>query len=172
MVVPMVDPIAQESMLFGKKRRAVEARCAELRAGLDDLDADLAAMMERRKALVDELQRLGRRLLTTLERRGRRPAVEGTVQLPPIRADATFVHGRRLRALCLALLDRFGAQSLVELHVQLHRHGFAVDGRRPVQVLADTLGYEHDRGRVTRIARGVYELRSPVPPRVKRLLAG
>ena len=168
----MIDPIVQETTLFGPKRALAEARCAELRTDLEALDAELASVVERRKAVVVELHRLRTRLLTTLQRRGRRPAVDGTVHLPPIRADATFVRGRRLRALCRALLDRFGAQSLAQLHAHLHGFGFAVDGARAVQVLADALGYEHDHGRVIRVQRGVYELRAPVPPKVRRLLAG
>jgi len=165
----MIDPIAQETMLFGRKRRAVEMRCAELSAGVEALDAELASVIERRRALIDELKLLRARLMTTLQRRGRRPAPDGTVHLPPLRHDAQFVSGRRLRALCMVLLERFGTQSLAELHVLLHQHGFGVDGGRPVQVLADALGYEHDRGRVGRLGRGVYELLTPIPPRVRRL---
>jgi len=167
----MIDPMSQQTRLFGARRAAVEAACRRLQSELDQLDGEIAALARRRRELALSLRRERFRLLTTLQRKGRQPAVDGTVALPSLTADARFVSGRRLRAVCLALLHRFGTQPLKDLHVLLHRHGYAVAGRHPVQVLADTLGYELDRGRVRRVARGVYELVAPPPPAVSRLLA-
>jgi hypothetical protein len=78
--------------------------------------------------------------------------------LPPVPEGAVFLRGRRLRALCLAILARLGPLPLPELHALLHRHGFAVAHDHPVKALADALGHEADGGRARRIARGVYEL--------------
>lgn len=169
----MVDPLSQENPLFGERRRAVEARCAALQGELERLEAEVAALARRRREVADELRANRNRLLTTLQRRrGRQPAPNGTVQLPPLSAEARFISGRRLRAVCLALLDRFGRLSLTDLHVQLHRHGYAVANRRAVQALADAMGYEHDRGTAARVGRGVYELAAPISREVSLLLAG
>jgi hypothetical protein len=166
----MVDPIVRHTMLLGHRRAAVVQRCQELEHQLSDVDEALSALIRQRKAIAEELRAQRDRLLTTLQRLGRRPAPEGFAALPPVPADAQFVRGRRLRGICLALLARFGDQSLVELHGLLHRHGFAVDHRHSVKALADALGYETDRGRVRRVRRGVYAANGAPPRRVMALL--
>jgi hypothetical protein len=58
---------------------------------------------------------------------------------------------------CLALLrSAQGALSLRQLHVLLHRTGYAIAHRAPVKALADALGHEADIGRARRVARGCY----------------
>jgi hypothetical protein len=167
----MVDPIVRYSLLAGPRRQVVVQRCKDLEAELVSLDEALTDLVRHRRAVVEELRRQRDRLLTTLQRRGRRPTPDGAAQLPPVHHDARFVSGRRLRAVCLALLARFGSQSLTQLHAQLHHHGYAVSNPDTVKALADALGYEHDNGRVTRIARGVYAINDTPPARVMHLLA-
>ena len=59
--------------------------------------------------------------------------------------------------MCLALLRTAqGALSLRQLHVLLHRAGYAIAHRTPVKALADALGHEADVGRARRVARGCY----------------
>ena len=166
----MVDPIVGYSLLSGSRRQAVVDRCHELETELAALDDALAEAARRRKAVVDELRQHRDKLITTLQRRGRQPAPDGGHPLPPVPAHARFVRGRRLRAVCRALLARFGVQTLVQLHGLLHRHGYAVDGDDTAKVLADALGYDHDHGRVARVGRGVYAPTGSPPPRVMRLL--
>lgn len=151
-----VDPIRQESKLFGEQRRAVQRRCDDLHDDLRAIDAQLSELARRRRDIVVELRRHRDRLYPRILTRGRQPMADGAEQLPPVAADATFLSGRRLRSVCLALLRQYGTLALTELHVLLHRDGYAVAHRRPVQALADALGYEHDCGRAERVSRGTY----------------
>jgi len=166
----MVDPVVGYSRLLGARRVAVVERCRELEHQLAGLDQALSDLFDQRNRVAEDLRSQRERLLTTLDRRGRKPAPAGFAALPPVPADAQFVRGRRLRAVCLALLARFGEQSLVQLHGLLHRHGFAVDHDHSVKALADALGYDTDKGRVRRVCRGVYAAIGTPPPRVMALL--
>lgn len=166
----MVDPIVGHVLLLGPRRAQIVARCEHLERELTGVDEQLAALVRRRRDLVEDLRAQRTRLMTTLERRGRQPASNGLAALSPVPPDATPLRGRRLRAVCLALLARFGTQTLVELHGLLHRHGFVVDDGHPVKALADALGYEHDHGRAQRVRRGVYAAVGAPPARVMKLL--
>ena len=152
-----VDPLLGEGRLIGERRAVVVARCAELSSSLDELDAQLADIVRKRREVAGELRKHRRRLWPKLAHRARQPGPDGSVQLPPVPNDATYLWGRRLRAVCVALLDRMGSLPLVELHGLLHRYRVAVAGTHPVKALADALGYETDKGRVRRVSRGVYE---------------
>lgn len=152
-----VDPLRQERPLFGQRRAHVEALEAEVRTKIHALDAELGQLYRERKLLVEQLRSHERRLRVRLGRPGRRPAPDGSEELPPLPVDVTWLYGRRLRAVCLQLLVRLGPMRLVELHRLLHRHHFAVASRHAVKALADALGYEADEGRARRIRRGTYE---------------
>lgn len=165
-----VDPIVGEGRLIGERRRAVERRCAALAQRMAELDAELLHLSKQRRTLALELKQHRRRLWPALLRRGRRPAPDGGVQLPPVSASAQHLRGRRLRSACLALLGRVGRCPLPELHALLHRLGYAVAGDHPAKAIADALGHETDAGRAHRVQRGVYELPagSPRPTRLWR----
>ena len=150
-----VDPLRQIAPM-GVKRAKIVARCDQIADSVAELDRQLDELSARRRELVGELRAHRRRLWPNLARRARRPAPDGTEQLPPVAHDATFLWGRRLRAACLALLARNGALPLTEIHALLHRRNLAVAGSHPVKALADALGHENDHGRVRRVSRGVY----------------
>lgn len=154
---PRIDPMYEERPLFGAKRRAVEARCDELRRSISRYDLELDAITKARRVAAQELKAHRRRLFARLRSRGRRPAADGSVQLPPIPHGATWVTGRRLRALCIAVLHRLGPLTLPELHAVLHRIQFAIASGHPAKALADACGHEHDVGRARRLERGRYE---------------
>lgn len=162
---PRIDPMFQERPVFGAKRRAIEARCDELRRTVADYDRQLDALSKARRAAAQELKAHRRRLLTRLASRGRQPGRDGSVQLPPVPHGATWVTGRRLRALCIAILHRFGPLTLAELHALLHRTQFAVASGYPAKALADACGHEHDVGRARRLERGRYEALVAPPKR-------
>ncbi len=152
-----VDPLFGEGPLGGQRRARVIARCEELAAGIDELDRQLKGLIRQRRELTGELRAHRRRLFPSIGVRGRQPGPDGSVQLPPVPDGATFLYGRRLRALCVGLLSRLGPMPLVQLHALLHKLKFAVAGATPVKALADALGYETDIGRARRVERGVYE---------------
>lgn len=157
-----VDPLRQYIPLLGPARRALEAQCQQLRADLAALDEELTALIRRRRDLSSTLYDARTKLVRTLRFPARRPAPDGSEQLPPIEAQPTPLTGRRLRSVCMALLRKLGPLPLTELHALLHQHGYAVDSRHPVKCLADTMGYEVDHARAIRVARGTYGAAPPV----------
>jgi hypothetical protein len=131
----------------------------ELRAAIEDVDRQLVELTERRRALLDELGQLHDEILPIWKRCAgrRRRAVSQEEPLPPTAPKPTWLWGRELRAVCLALLRAAqGALSLRQLHVLLHRAGYAIAHRAPGKALADALGHEADIGRARRVARGCY----------------
>ncbi len=153
-----VDPIRQHSPVHGAKRRKLQAACQAVDTELAQLDDQLDRLCEQRREVASRRRQLHNNLWPNLAKRGRRAAPDGSHALPPVLANAQRLYGRRLRATCLDVLSRLGSLALVELHAHLHRLGMVVDHRHPVKALADALGYEADRGRAARTARGVYEL--------------
>ncbi len=101
--------------------------------------------------------------------KGRRPGTN-TIDdaLPPLPEKPHWLWGRRLRSVCLRLLERCGAIPLRQLHALLHLHGFGVAGEHPVKALADALGHEADAGNATRVERGRYGLAPGYRPRPSR----
>lgn len=166
-MVRRVDPIRQETAVFGERRAQELERYESTLASLRRVDAQLAALSMQRHRMFEELRAQHRRLWTVLVRRGRKPLLGGEEALPPVRHDARQLWGRRLRSMCLAILRVHRAPlRLVDLHAELHRRGFVVASDQPVKALADALGYERLEGRVRRVERGVYELLpAPVPAR-------
>lgn len=160
-----IDPIRQETPLFGRKRREALDAYHQTAAQLRSLDAQLIALSHRRQQLFDTLRAQHQRLWTNLAKRGRQPMPDGSEALPPVPHDAKKLWGRRLRSVCLALLRAHAAPlTLVELHALLHRRGFLVDSAHPVKALADAMGYETIEGRTRRVSRGTYELVPSPPP--------
>jgi hypothetical protein len=154
-----IDPIRQSGFLGGEPRRRVERECQRLDDELCRLDRQLAALAQRRQELAAERLRLhGALWPVRYKKRGRRPRPLGGDALPPLPADATWLHGRRLRGICLAVLAERGPLPLPELHAHLHRLGFGVDDPHAVKVLAEALAYEVDLGHARRVRWGVYEL--------------
>lgn len=166
-MVRRVDPIRQETAVFGERRAQELERYENTLASLRRVDAQLAALSAQRHRMYEELRAQHRRLWTVLVRRGRKPLPGGEEALPPVRHDARQLWGRRLRSMCLAILRVHRTPlRLVDLHAELHRRGFVVASDQPVKALADALGYERLEGRVRRVERGVYELLpAPVPAR-------
>lgn len=165
-----VDPLTTTGPVFGRKREQLIRECDELEGELRRLGTQLNALAERHRAVRDLLAAKRRVLHPNLaRRRGRQPAPDASVQLPPIRFDAVKLWGRRLRSMCLKLLRRNrGPLALPDLHALLHRHGFEVDAVHPVKALADAMAYEVEQGRAKRRARGIYELVEGAPPRPGR----
>lgn len=151
------------------RRQAALKERDRLLAELDDVDDELAALANRRAGLVARLAELREELWpVALWRRGRRPSICGENSLPPLPADVTWLEGRRLRSVCLALLRRAARRlSLSHLHALLHAHGYGIDSSYPAKTLADALGYEVECGRARRVRRGEYEVAGP-PPRSGR----
>ena len=157
------DSLRDEGPLFGERRRGVQAECERLASTIDTLDAELDRIARQRRELAQQLRGHRRRLWPRLAKRARLPGPDGSVQLPPVPRGAVFVRGRRLRRACLVLLARMGSMALIEIHVMLHRFGFAVASSYPVKALADALAYEAEQGRATRVSRGVYEAQPGAP---------
>ncbi|MEZ5237381.1 MAG: hypothetical protein R2755_31275 [Acidimicrobiales bacterium] len=161
---PRIDPLYEDGPVFGAKRQALLARCDELARTIAEHDRELERIVKDRRAAAQELRAHRRRLFRRLPWPGRQPAIDGSVQLPPIPQHATWLTGRRLRVICLAILHRFGPLDLPTLHAVLHRLQFAVASRHAVKALADACGHEHDVGRLLRVARGRYRALT-APPR-------
>lgn len=156
-----VDPIRRQSRLDPAHRRRLAESCERLQGELARADTLLAEVGARRHQLARELAAVRDQLWPRDARRyGRRPGPDGSAQLPPLPATATKLWGRRLRAVCLAILRATGSTTLRELHALLHHRGYDVDSAQPVKALADALGYETDQGRARRLRRGVYEAAS------------
>lgn len=152
-----VDPLRRQSRLDHTRWHQLHTAWTETRAELDRIDALLTRLAARRHHLAARLAAHRDQLWPRDRNRyGRRPGTDGTVQLPTLPATTTKLWGRRLRAVCLALLRLTGESTLTELHVLLHRRGYELDSTHPVKALADALRYETLQGRARRTARGIY----------------
>lgn len=161
------DPIRSAGNRHDVRRSSLAER-DRLFGELDRVDNELAELTQRRCALADRLAELREKLWpTVLHRRGRRPDVTGGPAVPPLPEQPTWLYGRRLRSVCLALLRRAGRLTLPKLHALLHAHGYGVDATYAAKTLSDTMGYEVECGRARRVRRGEYEIAGP-PPREGR----
>lgn len=147
----------QEAGLSPSRRRLLQIERDRLLASLEELDRLADERAVTRHDLVKRLGHLRDTLWPPLPGcRARRPPLHDQPGLPPIAAGAVFLAGRPLRAACRAILHRRGPIALTDLHAALHLSGYAVASPRPVQALADAMGYEAEQGRAQRVARGVY----------------
>jgi hypothetical protein len=95
----------------------------------------------------------------------------GPAPVPPVAANSRPLTGKHLRSTVLAVLARNDRpMTLVEIHRELHLNGYAIASRRPVQRLADCLGYEIVKGRAKRVDRGIFSL-DQLNPGTRRRLA-
>lgn len=152
-----VDPLRFFLVPMGARRERIVAECHQLLDEIAAVDAALGELAARRHRLVEAL-RLRRATMAPKLRHGpaRQPTPDGAARLPPLAFRATKLWGRLLRDACVRILRAAGALSLPELHAQLHHHGFEIHSPHPVKALGDAMGYELQRGRVRRPARGVY----------------
>jgi hypothetical protein len=137
--------------LHAELRRDHAAALVELRA----VDHDLGALLERRRACLDALDGLHRRIdrrYGTRHGPRRAPRVDEP-PLPPAPPGARPLSGVELRAVCVRLLARHGPHRLRDLHGLLHCHGYVVAGPSPVKHLADAMVYEVRCGRARRRTR-------------------
>jgi hypothetical protein len=149
------------SRFFGKRRDVLLERRSELITEAEQLNAAQLKLAYRMALVRAELVALRARLWPRdpgrLWRTHRRPRVGGPAPIPPEVRDAMPLDGRYLRYAALGVLIRAGRPlGLPEIHAALHLAGYRLTGARPVQQLADALGYEHDNGRARRVMRGVY----------------
>ncbi len=157
---PGVGTIRTLRRLDPRFRAQINAKRQDGFSRLRGLDRSMATMASERRDLLVELGELEQQLVDPARwPKGRRPA-GNTVDrsLPDLPHDARYLWGRRLRAVCLRLLQRCGTLPLRQLHALLHLHGFGIAGDHPVKTLADALGHEVDTGHARRIARGHYGL--------------
>jgi hypothetical protein len=153
-------PIRRQRQRFRNARRERLLTAEDkLRSTIDDTDRQLVELTERRRSLLDELGSLYDEVRPSW--RGcagrRRRTVSHEEPLPPTADKPTWLWGRELRAVCLALLRRAQVSlTLRQLHGLLHRAGYAISHRTPVKALADALGHEVDVGRAVRLGRGIY----------------
>ena len=131
------------------------------RQRIDTIDQALVDLAAERRTLLERIRDLQHELRPPLtDHRGRRRRqVSHEEPLPPIDGDPTWLSGRELRAICLAFLRRSRvATTLRQLHVLLHRAGYAIASAYPAKTLADALGFETRAGRTTRTRRATYQL--------------
>lgn len=154
---PWRPPMRQTAALSTGRRRRLHIERDDLLVRLEALDRQVDGHARDRVELVQRLVGLRDTLWPPMPGwRTRRPPVHDQPALPPIPAGAQWLSGRPLRVACLALLHRRGAMALPDLHAGLHHAGYAVASPRPVQALADAMGYEVEEGRAVRVRRGVY----------------
>ena len=162
---PWGPRMRQASGLSAGRRRLAHIERDQLLASLEAMDRAADQAARARVEVVARLVGLREQLWPELVGcRARRPPPHDQPGLPPIPAGATFVSGRALRAACWVIVHRRGPIALPDLHAALHHAGYALASPRPVQALADAMGYEVSKGRALRVARGIYGPAGPAPP--------
>jgi hypothetical protein len=153
--------------LYARVERQVERDALVHR--LHEVDRTMEELSRERIAIVDELAHLRDQLYPPIPWcNGRRPPDLDTAPLPPAPEGSESLTGRALRGACLEILRRHGRLPLRQLHGLLHRYGYVVGSRRPVQALSDALRHEVHAGRARRVERGVYEVTAPRVDRTTR----
>ena len=143
---------------------AMHAECAALLERATELDAQQRALADELAEVRTKLAELRVVMWPRVEHKDivhgfRRTHRGGPPPIPPVAPRAHLLHGKHLRSTLLAILARNGRpMTLGEIHRELHLNGYAIASRRPVQRLADALGYEIVKGRATRVDRAVYAL--------------
>lgn len=143
-------------------RREIRARMQELVAEAEELEQEhqvrAARMGEIRRELT-MLRDASVHIAPGVRPRFRKARVPGPAPVGRPAPPAVPVRGRHLRYAALGVLLRARRpMTLPEIHRGLHAAGFAIDGWHPVKQLADALGWEHEKKRARRVARGVYEV--------------
>ena len=88
-----------------------------------------AEWLQRRRALLNEAVDLHEQLWPAQPAGWvRRPPKPGARWMPPLPEPARRLSGWNLRTVCQALLRRFGALALPEMHALLHRYGYEIEG--------------------------------------------
>ncbi|MEM7342433.1 MAG: hypothetical protein AAF467_27595 [Actinomycetota bacterium] len=78
------------------------------------------------------------------------------------------LYGRALRFVVVDLIRTHGTMTVRDMVAALAAEGYPVSGR-PSKVVSDALRWEIARGRVVRVARGVYRYRSAPPTTARRI---
>jgi hypothetical protein len=129
-----------------------------------DLDEQLATLTSRRIEALQGLDASREALWPRWPHRGgRQPPDAEELPMPPAHPEAIELGGRSLRSCCRAILRTHGRLQLRSLHALLHHYGYAVYSATPAKALADAMGHEVARGRVRRVARGIYEIDPDAP---------
>jgi len=169
-------PTHQRRLLRYRDRPALLERQRQLSyvaIAIDAQQRSLAAQFgEIRHEPVSLRERLWPRRPGSALRNVRRPRVGGPPPIPPPAPTAVPVRGRDLRYAALGVLVRTGLpMSLPEIHRALHLGGYRIAGQGSVKRLGDALAYECTKGRVVRVARGMYALGELSPARRRRARA-
>ena len=160
-------PFRDRGAMLDRRRELIEAAAA-----VDARQQSLAVQMS---AFRTELRTLREQMWPAQPGRAfrnvRRPRIGGPAPIPPPAPNAIPVRGADLRYAALGVLVRARSPlTLPEIHRALHLTGFRIAGARVVKQLGDAMGYEHDQGRVRRIARGTYVIGELSPARRRRAL--
>jgi len=152
----------------GPARQEIMRRYAELIAVLCEHDLGAAQWARARLAIITELTSLEDILWPPLfPRRGRRaPSLDGR-RIPDAPPESIPLGGVHLRRVCIELLRRHGAQTLVDLHRLLHLHGYVIAAPTQAKTLADAMAFEVESDRARRVRRGVYEALEDEPTGVE-----
>lgn len=157
----------RSSRIDRKERTQIHADKEALITRLRAIDHQQMRLAEQRREIVGELERLRTMLYPPIIGfRPRRPPLHDEPPLPPTVADPRRLAGHDLRSVIRSLLHRHGRLTLRELHRQIHLAGYELAHRHPVKALADAVRYETVKGRLRRVARGIYEAvmrRQPQP---------
>lgn len=139
------------------ERTLLDAEQQRLLTDLRAVDRTMSELASQRHHLARQAEHIHELLWPRMpEWHARRPAGPDTRPLPAVQVNAVVLRGARIRQVAVALLHRFGEQTLTELHAAIHLHGYVLPGRQPVKVLADALAHEARAGRAVRRRRGVY----------------
>ncbi len=166
-------PFPPRRLLPFRDRQATLDRRQELISVATSVDAQQQRLAVQMSAVRNELLALRERLWPAAPghafRNVRRPRIGGPAPIPPPTRDAIPVRGADLRYAALGVLVRAGTPlTLPEVHRALHLTGYRIAGARAVKQLGDAMAYEHNQGRVRRIARGTYAIGELSPARRRR----
>lgn len=154
---------------------AFHEECASLLERATELDAAQQALAAELAAVRTKLAELRVVMWPRVDPKDivhgfRRTHRGGPPPVPPVAREAQPLSGKHLRSTALAVLARNARpMTLVEIHRELHLNGYAIASRQPVKQLANSLGYEHTKGRARRVDRGVYALDQLNPGERRRI---
>jgi hypothetical protein len=146
-----------------RDRTAMLARETELAITIAAAEEDQLQRGRELRSLRRELTQLHERLWPSSRGhaydKARRPPAPGPAPIPRAIVGAEPISGRALRRAVLTLLVHADAPlTLTEIHSALRLAGYELTSEQPVKQLANALGYETQKGRARRTARGTYAL--------------